>query len=440
MARTSVKNMSRNQQKAVFANLGNKPSSVSNMSARRENLMRNDLATETHQDKVDKIMRDSRLTHRQKMDRIAKLKSGGSSRSSASDVGSGSSDAKVDSPAIKLIYQKVLDKAEKRRLQRKAYLKAHPGAVFEPTKKPGVYLLKENGDTFVWKDGKKQPPTMKRNVADAKKMIATAHARRKQEKTNSMQGRANLYESAYATKGEAEDIKEYLKDKGHTDVIIFTDKTGDWNIAYNEKQDPQDDAKKYRVDVLLPSVGYEKGEWISSKPMTKTEAEALARDKKKLGFRTAKAKEIKKKDMSYKDLKKSGIKLKPNLDYDGDGVKNSKDCRPMNKKKQDLFDNALAFGYSTGKAGAKAGGKFAKKKLYESTSKGRTEKAQKKIRKIEAKRRAEEFQHEQKIKADRLEKEAKQKEAQYKKEHPSIFTRVSKSASERLSRKKSIYD
>jgi len=148
--------MSRNQQKAVFANLGNKSSSVSNMSARRESLVRNDFANESQQDKIDKIMRNNRLTHRQKMDRIAKLKSGGSSRSSASDVGTGeSSDAKIDSPAIKLIYQKVLDKAEKRRLQRKTYLKAHPGAVFEPTKKPGVYLLKEKGKTYSWKDGVK---------------------------------------------------------------------------------------------------------------------------------------------------------------------------------------------------------------------------------------------------------------------------------------------
>jgi len=112
----------------------------------------------------------------------------------------------------------------------------------------------------------------------------------------------------------------------------------------------------------------------------------------------------------------------------------------MNKKKQDLFDDAVGFGYSVAKAGAKAGGKFAKKKLHERTAEGRAEKAESKIRKFEAKRRAETFNKEQTIRAARLEKEAEQKEKQFKKEHPSIFTRVSKSAKERLTRKKSIYE
>ncbi len=384
MARTSVKNMSRNQQKAVFANLG-KGSTVSNMSARRQNLMHNDLATETHQDKVDRIMRNNRLTHRQKMDRISKLKNGSHSSgfSDSSVPVTSSSTSRVDSPGIKLIYQKVLDKAEKRRLARKAYLKDHPGAVFTPTKKPGLYRLKEDGHNYLWtlEKGRVYAPTSEQKKVD------------------------KIYK-----KWKKEDTAKWAK-----------------TLPSN---------KNYRVDVLLPSVGSQKAEWISSDLMTKTQAEALARKKKKLGFRTAKAIKVKKKDLGYKELRKAGIKLNPNSDYDGDGVKNSKDCRPMNKNKQDLFDQAVSFGYSAGKAGTK----FAQKKIYERSDKGRAEKAQAKIRKFEAKERAERFNKEQKIKARRLEQEAKQKEAKYKKEHPSLFTRVSKSIKERRARKKSIYD
>ncbi len=598
MARISVKNMSRKQQKAVFANLGNKPSTVSNMNARRESLMHNDLATENQQDKIDRIMRDGRLTHRQKMDRIARVKSGKhSSGSSDSGVPISSKASHVDAPAVKLIYQKTLAKAEERRLQRKAYREKHPGAVFEPTKKPGVYLLKEHGETFRFIDGKKIAPTMKQNIAAARRMSAKAHRKRQQEKTNSMQGRSNLYKDAYATKGEAEGIKDMLEHEGNRDVIIFTDKGGDWNIAYNKKSDTwnaqtkvlafaeaakkpskqslylvkfvnkdtkqksfkeisarskkdarkillsqqknvgivsihektaqagllekklsarkqtaserhkelmktttqteyrvhyegsiqghyviaknkemaknivaeqygytnkglltavpwktwkggkvtvikKDTARKqYRVGMILPGIGREKDTVVKSDLMTKKKAESLALKKRKLGWDTARAYEVKKKkDQSYKELKASGIKLKPGSDYDGDGVKNSKDCRPMNKNKQDLFDQAVSFGYSAGKAGAKAGTKFAQKKLYEHSAKGKAEKAQRKIRNIEAKERAEKFNKEQKIKAVRLEKEAKQKEAQYKKEHPSIFTRVSKSIKERRAKKKSIYE
>lgn len=359
--------MPRNQQKAVFANLGKGNSTVSNMSARRESLMHNSLVAENQQDKIDRIMRDSRLTHRQKMDRIARVKSGKHS-SGSSDTGvpvAGSKTSHVDTPAVKLIYQKVLLKAEERRLQRKAYREKHPGAVFEPTKKPGVYLLKEHGETFTWKDGKKVPPTMKQNIADAKKMGKEAHERRKKSKGSSLKGRSNFYKDAYATKGEAEGIKDYLEHEGHTDVFIFTDKSGDWNIAYNKKSDPQGtprkssnktlylvkfvnkdtkqrdfreisaknrkDARKillrqqnnvgiisihektakatllekkllarkqFRVGVILPGVGGPKGTVVKSDLMTKKKAEALALKKRKLGWDTARAYEVKKKKRS----------------------------------------------------------------------------------------------------------------------------------------------
>ena len=41
------------------------------------------------------------------------------------------------------------------------------------------------------------------------------------------------------------------------------------------------------------------------------------------------------KDLSFKQLKNKGVFLKYQKDSDGDGVKNVKDCRPLNKKAQD---------------------------------------------------------------------------------------------------------
>lgn len=48
-----------------------------------------------------------------------------------------------------------------------------------------------------------------------------------------------------------------------------------------------------------------------------------------------KAKQIvKKKDMNWAEAKWRYPKLKPNKDYDGDGVKNQFDCKPFDRKRQ----------------------------------------------------------------------------------------------------------
>jgi len=49
------------------------------------------------------------------------------------------------------------------------------------------------------------------------------------------------------------------------------------------------------------------------------------------------------KSRSYSQLKKAGIKLPKKGDADKDGVKNAKDCRPLNKKKQGLVHEMLPF-------------------------------------------------------------------------------------------------
>jgi hypothetical protein len=39
--------------------------------------------------------------------------------------------------------------------------------------------------------------------------------------------------------------------------------------------------------------------------------------------------------MTYKGLRRAGVNLHPLRDTDGDGIRNYKDCRPLNKKRQD---------------------------------------------------------------------------------------------------------
>lgn len=376
MARTSVKNMPRNQQKAVFANLGNKPSTVSNMNARRESLMHDSLATESQQDKIDRVMRDSRLTHRQKMDRIAKIKSGGSSKSSTSSVPArGSNNAEVDSPAIKLVYQSALEKAEERRLKRKAYLERHPGAVFIPTKEPGVYLLKENGRTHKWIGDATETEyrvhyqgsiqghyVIAKNKEMAKKIVAEQQGYtnkgllvavpwktwksgkmtmvKKDVSQNKIKPRGGdvLDKKIYDSFMRGESIAAVKKkhdisnDRFYEALARYTPARKKALAAHGtKKQEP----KSYRVGMRTPPIGSQKGEVVKSKLMTKTQAEKLALQKRKLGWMSARA-----------------YKVSNKKDSDGDGVSDLKDCSPYNASKQDrttFVSKSMAEGYASHK-------------------------------------------------------------------------------------------
>jgi hypothetical protein len=66
------------------------------------------------------------------------------------------------------------------------------------------------------------------------------------------------------------------------------------------------------------------------------------------------------KNLSFKQLKGKGIFLKYQSDSDKDGVKNIHDCKPLNKKEQDLKETAQKVGSWIGKE-AKAVGEWAKK-------------------------------------------------------------------------------
>jgi len=61
-------------------------------------------------------------------------------------------------------------------------------------------------------------------------------------------------------------------------------------------------------------------------------------------------------NLSFKELKGKGIFLKYQADYDKDGVKNVKDCKPLNPKEQDLKETATKVGAFIGKETKAVGG------------------------------------------------------------------------------------
>jgi len=62
------------------------------------------------------------------------------------------------------------------------------------------------------------------------------------------------------------------------------------------------------------------------------------------------------KNLNFKELKGKGIFLKYQADYDKDGVKNVKDCKPLNPKEQDLKETATKVGAFIGKEAKAVGG------------------------------------------------------------------------------------
>lgn len=201
-------------------------------------------------------------------------------------------------------------------------------------------------------------------------------------------------------------LQKYQAEESHSIVAEMREENvRRFNKEYDIREVPVS-GEKYIVSLKLPSVGDFKGEWVEGKPMTKKQAEAFVKSRKKLGWQTKIAVKYPDKDTSWKQLKKKHPGANPNADYDKDGVKNKEDCRPMDKKKQDVTGKLVK---ATGKA------IVATEKAIVAYQKSRTPKARikKAKKKLAALKRREE--------AEQIEAEAKAKEAEYKKAHPKKF-------------------
>jgi len=298
MAHIRVKDMPRNQQRAVFASMGDmsgNPVSEKDMQYKRERLAKEGLVQESRQDKVDRIMQDKRLTHRQKMDRIAKLDAlapSGSARHSGTAtivrVPTGLDRESFDYIVMKkklpstnlyntgelLLTQEEYARGTKNRvkLPKGSRIVEAPGGINRSAFNAYMYKAKPKPGVYV-RDGK-----LVLSMADYKK---------------------GLHRNARVRYG-IRDWKE--KHRIEQDLIIKETKKGYTEkgirppgvAAIYEKALAAHDAKKqepksYRVGIKTPAIGTAKSEIIKSELMTKSQAEKLALEKRKLGWETARA-------------------------------------------------------------------------------------------------------------------------------------------------------
>jgi hypothetical protein len=110
------------------------------------------------------------------------------------------------------------------------------------------------------------------------------------------------------------------------------------------------------------------------------------------------------KNLSFKELKGKGIFLKYQSDSDKDGVKNIKDCKPLNQKEQDLKETATKVGGWVKKE-AKAVGSWAKKESEAIKTKVKEEYVKHQEKRRDAIRRAVEQATQQKVLDEQSEEE-----------------------------------
>ena len=347
-----LKDASRDQQKAAFAHMKDSDGylktleSAEKASLRRSYILKKADLADDYEDKIYSVWNDKNLTHRQKLDRISKLKKEVSKK-----------DSKLKSETIekKTAASEISSRKEKelgRRLNPVVISKVPSGINKDAfnrlvlKRKLGSGHLIEHNDLYL---------TQKEYIAGVKLEHNSKFRGRKIDGTITEQPSGNNRES----------FNYLVKKKKRKGLYI-------------------------RVDgILLPEKVYRKA--LDRKTRVKYP-----------GW---------KKDKSYSDLKKAGIKLPPKGDYDKDGKINKEDCRPMNKKKQDIPIARFALfaareSAKAGEAGAKTYAAYKKSKMPEA----RMKRAKARIAQIKAKREAEEY-----------EKKAKIEEKAYRKEHPKRF-------------------
>ena len=296
MARMKVKDMSRRQQKAVFANMTDdkylrKLENAEDYRARMAYLKHKHDLAESAEDKLFDVWNNKKLTYRQKMTKVGEIKADAKKRleryqKEERATGTVSKIRKENVRRFEKEYgigkvgnkkRVSLDELEK---GAKIEYKEHKGegrfsmanarniaarnlkkdkkyysvsAVYnrKPPVKKSIFLVRFLNKKTKRRDFKE---ISAENRKDARKILLSQKkdvgvisinkktpqafllekklAKRK-TKIRKLP-RDKLYKDAYDTKSEAEDIKYYLEGEGKKDVYIFKDESGTWNIAYNE--------------------------------------------------------------------------------------------------------------------------------------------------------------------------------------------------------------
>lgn len=276
-----VKDMSRRQQKAVFANLPGSPSSYSSgTKATRERLARKGLA-ESKQEKINRIMANKHLTHRQKMDRVARLNKPYRPRTGGSAL-----IIKAPSGLDRGAFNKIL--LEKKQASTNLY------------EVNGLLLTQEE-----YRKGLQKVPKGS-NVVDAPIGI-------NRDSFNAIIAKKAPVQGTYIRAGGLSlPMKDYRKG------VLRNARLRGKAIKKPAEKDLRGVTKVTRLP--LPEQVKDPKKLPGFKGPTKVTRIPLPLA-----------------DKSYKQLKKQGVKLKATADTDKDGVPNAKDCKPLNPKEQGVL-------------------------------------------------------------------------------------------------------
>jgi len=366
--------MPRNQQKAVFANmtddryLATLEGAEKHRQRRDYLLKRNDLA-ETYEDKIVQVYNSSKLTHRQKMAKIAGLKKEAKKKLDAYQEGqSGSIAGEI--------------RADNLRKFNKQY------SIEEVPVNPNQKSITDIADAPMEKLIKERLVVERKKEVEAKEQIRAGMSSLQEGIKGIGQAKEGKISSAIQKTREA----NVQINRGRQKLVMSKRKQAELEKALNKTSFSKDPAvRKKQVEKIskeisseLEAIGKEKGKCPIDNPKKKSAwFKKLSKDKKQ----------------SWKDVKKKWPTANPEADYDKDGVKNVKDCKPFDKKKQDLTSSVI-------KGAEKTVAAYQKSR----TPKARIKKAKEKLAKLRRQREAE-----------RLEQEVKEEEAAYKKAHPKKF-------------------
>jgi len=293
MAHIRVKDMPRRQQRAVFASMGDGSTgtvSENDLSAKRERLAKEGLVTESVQDKKDRILQDKRLTHRQKMDRIAKL--GMQPEKSARQHGSATIvrvPGGIDRESFNYIVMKkklpstnLYDSGELL-LTQEEYVRGVKNRGKLP-KGSKIIEAPSGGnrrvfDAYMYK-AKAKPGTY---VRDGKLVLSMTDYKKGLHRNARV--RYNVRDWKEKHRIEQDLIIKETK-KGYTEkgirppgIAAIYEKA---LAAHDEKK--QASEKKYKMVMKFPAVGNEPECLGESQPVSREKAEAAARKTKKLGY------------------------------------------------------------------------------------------------------------------------------------------------------------
>ena len=249
-----VKDMPRSQQKAVFARMTDDSylktlEGAEKFRARRDYLLKKKDLSETYEDKIFDIYNNKRLTHRQKMARIASLKK------EANKKLDGYKDSQTESVAAEI-------REDSQRKFNKQY---------DIVEKPVKIQAK-----------KRTLKQIAKSPADPEEKVAFWKAEERTAKAGIREG--------------SEDLRKSLQTGKPLAGLIRGSKEANRKINFNRlklaqatnqrlKAERELSKKKYRVSMTTPTIGEVKGEVIKSKRLTRLQAANLARKKKKLGWK-----------------------------------------------------------------------------------------------------------------------------------------------------------